>query len=65
MRQPNQTKEGDLITPRENEQTTPGTEEKPEVLDPNDSDLLRDQIKGQTTEHAHPPRLEDEGQSGG
>jgi hypothetical protein len=36
-----------------------------EPLDPNDSDLLRDQVKGQTTEHAQPPRLEDEGQSGG
>jgi hypothetical protein len=36
-----------------------------EVLDPNDSNLLRDKIKGQTKEHAKPPRLEDEGQSGG
>ena len=26
---------------------------------------LRDKIKGQTKEHAKPPRLEDEGQSGG
>jgi hypothetical protein len=26
---------------------------------------LRDQIRGETTEHASPPRLEDEGQSGG
>ena len=34
-------------------------------LDPNDSDLLRDHLKGQTSEHAKPPRLEDEGQSGG
>lgn len=33
--------------------------------DPNDSDALRDRLKGQTTEHAEPPRLEDEGQSGG
>ena len=33
--------------------------------DPNDSDALRDQVKGQTSEHAKPPRLEDEGQSGG
>jgi hypothetical protein len=33
--------------------------------DPNDSEALRDQLKGQTTEHADPPRLEDEGQSGG
>ena len=38
----------------------------PETLDdPNDSDALRDQLKGQTTQHAEPPRLEDEGQSGG
>jgi hypothetical protein len=36
-----------------------------ESPDPNDSRLLRDQLKGQTTEHASPPRLEDEGQSGG
>jgi hypothetical protein len=43
----------------------PGDEKKPEALDPNDTNLLRDQVKGQTTEHANPPRLEDEGQSGG
>jgi hypothetical protein len=36
-----------------------------ESPDPNDSDLLRDQLKGETVEHAKPPRLEDEGQSGG
>ncbi len=36
-----------------------------EVLDPNDSNVLRDRVRGQTTEHAWPPRLEDEGQSGG
>jgi hypothetical protein len=64
MRRPNEAKEGELTTPREDEQT-PRAEEKPDALDPNDSNLLRDQIKGQTTEHAHPPRLEDEGQSGG
>jgi hypothetical protein len=40
-------------------------ESQPEVLDPNDSDRLRNQIRGQTLEHATPPRLEDEGQSGG
>ncbi|HEX4809071.1 MAG TPA: hypothetical protein VH325_09085 [Bryobacteraceae bacterium] len=34
-------------------------------LDPNDSARLIDQIRGQTKEHAIPPRLEDEGQSGG
>jgi hypothetical protein len=36
-----------------------------EPLDPNNSDLLRDELKGETTEHAMPPRMEDEGQSGG
>lgn len=40
----------------------PGEQESP---DPNDSELLRDELKGETTEHARPPRLEDEGQSGG
>lgn len=40
-------------------------DEQLESLDPADSHLLRDQLKGQTTEHAMPPRLEDEGQSGG
>jgi hypothetical protein len=40
-------------------------EQTQEILDPADSRLLRDQLKGQTTEHAVPPRLEDEGQSGG
>ena len=43
----------------ENENDQPGS------LGPNDSDLLRDQLKGETVEHAKPPRLEDEGQSGG
>lgn len=33
--------------------------------DPNDNNLLRHEIKGHTTEHADPPRLADEGQSGG
>jgi len=33
--------------------------------DPNDSDRLTDLLKGQTIIHADPPRLEDEGQSGG
>jgi hypothetical protein len=37
----------------------------PRLLEPNDSDLLRDTLKGQTDYHARPPRLEDEGQSGG
>ena len=47
---------------------TPNSEyesDQPESPDPNDSDLLRDQLKGETVEHAKPPRLEDEGQSGG
>jgi hypothetical protein len=39
--------------------------DEPESMDPNDSDLLRDELKGETVEHAKPPRLEDEGQSGG
>ncbi len=53
-----------MNTPDEEKQT-PGPDERPEVLDPNDTNSLKDQIKGQTTEHADPPRLEDEGQSGG
>jgi hypothetical protein len=36
-----------------------------EPLYSNNSDLLRDELKGETTEHASPPRMEDEGQSGG
>jgi hypothetical protein len=43
-------------------------EEDPDAtleIDPNDADRLKNQIRGQTTEHATPPRLEDEGQSGG
>lgn len=40
-------------------------QDTPATHSPADSDLLRDKIKGQTTEHADPPRLEDEGQSGG
>jgi hypothetical protein len=40
-------------------------ENNADTFDPNDSILLRDQVKGQTTEHASPSRLEDEGQSGG
>ena len=47
------------------EQQALSDDESPEALDPNDSNLLRDQLKGVTTEHASPPRLEDEGQSGG
>jgi hypothetical protein len=43
----------------------PADQESADVLDPNDTNLLRDQVKGQTTKHANPPRLEDEGQSGG
>jgi hypothetical protein len=59
-----QTKTQRLETASEDEQA-PAGEEKAETLDPSDSNLLRDQVKGQTTEHASPPRLEDEGQSGG
>jgi hypothetical protein len=43
----------------------PSRDARLEILDPNDSDLLRDDLKGQTSTHANPPRLEDEGQSGG
>jgi hypothetical protein len=42
-----------------------GQWDQAEILDPNDSNLLRDRIRGRTDEHAKPPRLEDEGQSGG
>src|SRR5665213_1639715 len=38
---------------------------EPQLIDPNDSDRPADNVKGQTTEHAPPARLEDEGQSGG
>ena len=37
----------------------------PDTLDPNDSDMELDQLRGQTKLHAKPPRLEDEGQPGG
>ena len=46
-------------------ENTPNPGRVPEPVDPNDSDLLRDELKGQTAKHADPPRLEDEGQSGG
>jgi hypothetical protein len=64
MKMEPQTKAQKPETASEDEQA-PAGEEKPETLDPNESNLLRDQVKGQTTEHATPPRLEDEGQSGG
>ena len=64
MRRPNETKQEEVTTPPDDKQI-PGTEEEPDSLDPYDSNWLRDQIKGQTTEHAYPPRFEDEGQSGG
>ncbi|MDQ2947084.1 MAG: hypothetical protein M3Y27_14270 [Acidobacteriota bacterium] len=47
------------------EERLPERGEQSESLNPNDSNLLRDEIKGRTTQHAAPPRLEDEGQSGG
>jgi hypothetical protein len=40
-------------------------EDQPEPLDPNDSDMEVDKMRRQTTQHAKPQRLEDEGQSGG
>lgn len=64
MKMEPQTKAQEPEAASEGEQL-PAGEEKAGSLDPNDSNLLRDQIKGQTTEHATPPRLEDEGQSGG
>jgi len=39
------------------------SQERPIYL--GDSNSLWDQLRGQTTEHADPPRFEDEGQSGG
>jgi hypothetical protein len=50
----------EAMTERDASETTPD-----EPSDPNDSEALRDKLRGQTTEHAKPPRLEDEGQSGG
>jgi len=44
---------------------TPDEQPGEESIDPQDSDKEGDQIKGQTKLHARPPRLEDEGQSGG
>jgi hypothetical protein len=45
---------------------TPKTpEDEADSLDPNDSDREVDKLRGQTTQHAVPARLEDEGQSGG
>jgi len=52
-----------MSEPKAQEKQPTPSPELPE--DPNDSEALRDQLKGQTTEHAKPPRLEDEGQSGG
>jgi hypothetical protein len=59
----------DVSEPETSEPFSPGDSDittvlpKPEDLDR--SDRLRDDIQGVTTEHAFPPRLEDEGQSGG
>ena len=54
------TMDAETIPPESQEAAVPA-----EPLDPNDSARLKDQIRGQTTEHASPPRLEDEGQAGG
>lgn len=64
MKMEPQTKSPEFETTSDHEQAS-GGEEMANTLDPSDSNLLRDQVKGQTTEHALPPRLEDEGQSGG
>ena len=42
----------------------PIPDEDPE-LDPNNGETELDKLRGQTTLQAKPPRLEDEGQSGG
>jgi len=42
----------------------PILEEDPD-LDPNNRETELDKLRGHTTLHAYPPRLEDEGQSGG
>lgn len=42
----------------------PPTDEDPE-LDPNNGETELDKLRDQTTLHAKPARLEDEGQSGG
>ncbi|HVW07756.1 MAG TPA: hypothetical protein VG672_04505 [Bryobacteraceae bacterium] len=42
----------------------PQIDEDPE-LDPNNGETELDKLRGQTTLHAKPARLEDEGQSGG
>ena len=42
----------------------PVPEEDPD-LDPNNGETELDQLRDRTTLHAWPPRLEDEGQSGG
>jgi hypothetical protein len=39
--------------------------DQPESPDPNDSDLLRNRLKGETVEQAKPAGLEDENQPGG
>jgi hypothetical protein len=52
-----------MSEPKAQERNPGQPPEEPE--DPHDSEALRDQLKGQTSEHAKPPRLEDEGQSGG
>ncbi len=43
----------------------PAPQTRPEEIDPANSESLKAELKGETTEHAQPPRLEDEGQSGG
>lgn len=44
---------------------TDNTIERTQKANLDRSERLRDELKGVTTEHALPPRLEDEGQSGG
>lgn len=55
----------DLVCLKNGSESFPSEKnDHPESPDPNDSDLLRDKLKGETVEHAKPPRLEDESQSG-
>jgi hypothetical protein len=55
--------DNDLSSQREGDSGKPT--EIPNPADLTRSERLRDEVRGVTTEHAIPPRLEDEGQSGG
>ncbi len=55
--------EPSMNAPKKNPTDSTGTDSEP--MDPAESETLREEIRGETTEHANPPRIEDEGQSGG